>query len=227
MLPRLHIAPAIALALSVALALPAAAAAGGGTSPEDPAAQDGSVSVREPGPAILGRTMTFRGSAVGNEGATAVVQRLDRARGWTSVARGRVDGEGRFRAPWRTDHSGRFSVRAVVRDEAEGRASASPRVRATVYRQSIATWYGPGFYGRRTACGQTMSRTLQGVAHKTLPCGSRVGLLYRGRTVVVPVVDRGPYANNATWDLTVATARRLGFEYTDRIGAVVLSKPRG
>src|SRR4051794_8984745 len=51
------------------------------------------------------------------------------------------------------------------------------------------SWYGPGFYGHRTACGQTLTRGLIGVAHKTLPCGTKI--LFRnpanGRTLLVPV----------------------------------------
>jgi rare lipoprotein A (peptidoglycan hydrolase) len=65
-----------------------------------------------------------------------------------------------------------------------------------------------------------MSRTLQGVAHKTLPCGTRVSLLYRGRRLTVPVVDRGPYAAGKHWDLTAATAAALRFTHTDRVGAI-------
>ena len=81
----------------------------------------------------------------------------------------------------------------------------------------IATWYGPGFFGNRTACGQTLTRRTVGVAHKTLPCGSKVVLRYKGRFLRTTVIDRGPYANNAKWDLTQAAAQRLGFEYTDEI----------
>lgn len=78
----------------------------------------------------------------------------------------------------------------------------------------IASWYGPGFYGGRTACGQTMSTGLQGVAHKTLSCGTLVTLRSNGRQVTVPVVDRGPYVDGRTFDLTAATARSLGHQYT-------------
>jgi rare lipoprotein A len=99
-------------------------------------------------------------------------------------------------------------------------ASATPELAVTVHRPAKATWYGPRFYGRRTACGQRMSRTLLGVAHKTLPCGTQVAVLYRGRRITVPVVDRGPFANGAHWDLTSATAEALRFEHTDRVGAV-------
>jgi rare lipoprotein A (peptidoglycan hydrolase) len=75
----------------------------------------------------------------------------------------------------------------------------------------VATWYGPGLYGRQTACGQTLTPRTIGVAHKTLPCGSRVVIRYRGRFVRTTVIDRGPYANGASWDLTQATARALHF----------------
>jgi hypothetical protein len=80
-----------------------------------------------------------------------------------------------------------------------------------------ATWYGPGFFGNETACGQTLTRRTYGVAHKTLPCGSKVVVRYRGRFVRTTVIDRGPFANGAKWDLTQATARALRFEYTDDI----------
>ena len=99
-------------------------------------------------------------------------------------------------------------------------AAATPELAITVHRPAVATWYGPGFYGRRTACGQRMSRTLLGVAHKRLPCGTQVAVLYQGRRITVPVVDRGPFRHGTEWDLTAATARALGFEHTDRVGAV-------
>ena len=75
----------------------------------------------------------------------------------------------------------------------------------------LATWYGPGFFGNRTACGQTLTRRTLGVAHKTLPCGSKVVLNYNGRFVRTTVIDRGPYAHGAKWDLTQATADALRF----------------
>jgi hypothetical protein len=82
---------------------------------------------------------------------------------------------------------------------------------------SIATWYGPGFFGRRTACGQLLRRSTQGVAHKRLPCGTEVTVYYRGRIKTVPVIDRGPFVRRATWDLTQATARDLGIDRTSRV----------
>jgi rare lipoprotein A (peptidoglycan hydrolase) len=58
-----------------------------------------------------------------------------------------------------------------------------------------------------------------GVAHRTLPCGTRVEIYYRGRSVTVPVVDRGPYTS-ASWDLTQAAAQALGFDGRDWIGVL-------
>lgn len=73
-----------------------------------------------------------------------------------------------------------------------------------------ASWYGPGFYGRRTACGLTFSSTLQGVAHRTLACGTPVTLRHGGATVTVPVIDRGPFNYAREFDLSYATRLALG-----------------
>ena len=74
----------------------------------------------------------------------------------------------------------------------------------------LASWYGPGFYGNRTACGQIYSSQIMGVAHKTLPCGTLLVLTYGGRSVAVPVIDRGPYVAGRTLDLSAATKWSLG-----------------
>ena len=74
----------------------------------------------------------------------------------------------------------------------------------------IASWYGPGFYGNRTACGQTYTPEIVGVAHRTLPCGTLVVLEYRGHTMTVPVIDRGPYIAGRTLDLSHATHVAMG-----------------
>ncbi len=73
------------------------------------------------------------------------------------------------------------------------------------------SWYGPGLIGNGTACGQTLTRSLVGVAHRTLPCGTKVTFRHNGRVVRVPVIDRGPYVGAREYDLTAATARKLGF----------------
>lgn len=85
-----------------------------------------------------------------------------------------------------------------------------------------ATWYGPGFFGNRTACGQTLRRKTRGVAHKRLPCGTKLVVRYKGRYTRAKVIDRGPYANHARWDLTQKTARLIGFEGTDDVRVAVI-----
>jgi rare lipoprotein A (peptidoglycan hydrolase) len=84
-------------------------------------------------------------------------------------------------------------------------------------KAQIATWFGPGFYGKRTACGQTMSPVIVGVANRTLPCGTLVLVDYKGHRLTVPVIDRGPYAHSATWDLTWGAASALAITETVRV----------
>jgi rare lipoprotein A (peptidoglycan hydrolase) len=90
----------------------------------------------------------------------------------------------------------------------------------------VATWYGPGFYGRETACGQTLTRRTVGVAHRKLPCGTAVAFLYRGNYLRTTVIDRGPYDNRARWDLTERAAERLGLQTTDEVRVALVKKPR-
>jgi len=73
-----------------------------------------------------------------------------------------------------------------------------------------ASWYGPGFFGNRTACGKKLTKRTVGVAHKKLPCGTRVAFAYNGRWVRAKVIDRGPYVKGRKWDLTQALATQLG-----------------
>jgi peptidoglycan lytic transglycosylase len=73
-----------------------------------------------------------------------------------------------------------------------------------------ATWYGPGFYGKQTACGQELTEATVGVASRSLPCGKKVTLNYRGHSIVAPVIDRGPYRTGYKFDLSAATAQALG-----------------
>lgn len=143
---------------------------------------------------------------------------------WTPTAHARVRSDGSFSAVWTTNHIGRFSIRAVLLGRGPRTAASSTTMTITVYRPAIATIFGPGFYGSKTACGITLTRSTLGTANRTLPCGTPVAIIYKGRTIVVPVVDRGPYANHADWDLTEATARAIGMNGTATIGAVSLPR---
>ena len=100
-------------------------------------------------------------------------------------------------------------------------SGASGSVSLSLYRSKLAST----FFDRETACGKRLRRSTLGVAHKTLPCGTKVAFYYRGRTITVPVVDRGPYRRGYSWDLTEATAKKLGFEGIGRVGSLVLGAP--
>lgn len=103
----------------------------------------------------------------------------------------------------------RFQNKArISRSGVVNRRTAKAMVRSL--RTSISTWYGPGFFGNQTACGKTLRPKTIGVAHKTLPCGTRVLIGYRGKYMVVPVIDRGPYGAGRTWDVTIAVSDAIG-----------------
>jgi hypothetical protein len=78
-------------------------------------------------------------------------------------------------------------------------------------RTAGATWYGPGFYGHQTACGQTLQPETIGVAHRTLPCGATVKLAYQGHMLITQVIDRGPYTRGNAFDLTSGARQALEF----------------
>src|SRR5581483_3474565 len=82
---------------------------------------------------------------------------------------------------------------------------------------ALAGSSGPAAFGRRTACGGTLTADTEGVAHPTLPCGARIFITYGGQTVLTQVVDRGPYEPARQFDLTDALARRLGLRGVQQI----------
>lgn len=79
------------------------------------------------------------------------------------------------------------------------------------------SWYGPGFYGRRTACGLALTRELIGVAHRSLPCGTRISFRHNGLVVTAPVVDRGPYVDGRIFDMTGGLCLALDHCFTGSI----------
>jgi peptidoglycan lytic transglycosylase len=217
-----------------ALAAPVAMAddgpsTGGAQAPPPPqtegviSAQGPQIAISTRAGAMVRKLARFRGSvSAGAAGRSVAIERFDDAtQAWTAVATTTVEDDGTYLARWRTKDAGIFRVRAVLQSgSAATAASASPELAISVHRPAMATWYGPGFYGRKTACGVRMSRTLLGVAHKKLPCGTQVAVLYKGRRITVPVVDRGPFRHGTSYDLTAATAQALRFEHTDRLGAI-------
>jgi hypothetical protein len=191
----------------------------GGSSGSDVADRDVDTDLRARRHVRRGEVVSFSGRLAGGEaGRPVLVEAQGRGGGWRTVGRATTRSGGRFTVSWRPPGTGRFRVRARPAGEAlAARGGLIDVEDVNVYRPSHASWYGPGFYGRRTACGRTIRPSTLGVAHKRLPCGTLVTFRYGSRTVTVPVIDRGPYVGGREWDLTAATRRALGFPSTGTI----------
>jgi len=89
-----------------------------------------------------------------------------------------------------------------------------PKEDPTYDETGIASWYGPGFHGRQTANGERFDQYQVSAAHTTLPMPSlvRVTNLENGRSMVVRINDRGPFAHGRIIDLSRRAAQLLGFE---------------
>jgi peptidoglycan hydrolase-like protein with peptidoglycan-binding domain len=176
----------------------------GGTS--SPTAKPVAVSPQGPAPE-LGQRVLGRGSS-GSDVET--LQSILRARGF-----GQVQASGQF------DDTTDAAVRSFQRDAGLAvDGLVGPRTRPALVRLMRvlnASWYGPGFYGRRTACGTKLQPRTLGVASRTLPCGTPVTFYHGGHFVTVAVIDRGPFNSRLAWDLTAETARRLGIKATGRL----------
>jgi rare lipoprotein A (peptidoglycan hydrolase) len=185
------------------------------------------VSVSTRAGALLRRTARFRGAIpAADAGRTVTIERLDELTDtWTPVAHATAGDDGAYVARWRPDRVGAQQLRARVEAPDAATASSAPQLHITVYRSGRATWYGPGLYGHRLACGGRLHRDTLGVAHRRLPCGTLVTVFYKGATITVPVIDRGPFSNHAGWDLTAATAKAIGFATTDTVGTLRAQAP--
>ena len=145
--------------------------------------------------------------AVRPGGVQAALQ-IKRRGHWITVDRARASADGRYVLRARLRRPTSVPVRVRVSGAASGARALG---RLNVYRSANASWYGPGLFGRPTGCGGRLGTGQLGVAHKTLPCGTRITLRHHGRSIRVPVIDRGPYTGAREYDLTAATARRLHF----------------
>jgi rare lipoprotein A len=127
---------------------------------------------------------------------------------WRTLAYARTGADDRFRLSYVPRRLGSQWVRLRFAGNASDLAAHRRLGLLNVYRLAEASWYGGG---GSLACGGSLTSTTMGVANKTLPCGTLVTLRYDGRTVRVPVVDRGPYVAGREFDLTEATKQALGF----------------
>jgi len=125
--------------------------------------------------------------------------------GWQTAATVRTGPKGGFDLRYQPTATGESSLKVRFRGDRLNTASSAPAGTVTAFRESVASWYGDG---GGTACG---FHSYFGVAHKTLPCGTKVTFRYNGRTVTAVVDDRGPFVSGREWDLNQNTAGALGF----------------
>jgi len=92
------------------------------------------------------------------------------------------------------------------------RVAARAPVASGNVQEGIASWYGPGFHGKRTSSGERFDQYDFTAAHRTLPLGSWVVVTNKtnGRSIQVYVNDRGPYIQGRVIDLSYAAARAIG-----------------
>jgi rare lipoprotein A len=162
-----------------------------------------------------GRTAVVRGRLRPWRAGRTVRLEILTGRRWRVVDRDRTDGAGRYALAYKPASSGsRFARVTFAGDAANGRALR--RIgRVSSYRPALASRYD--MYGGALACGGSLGYNALVVAHKTLPCGTKVRIRYHGRTATATVRDRGPYSGGREFDLAGAVARKLGFNGVGRI----------
>lgn len=156
--------------------------------------------------AMVGKSVKVKGRVRPGDANRLVTVRTDGAKKKT-----RTNSHGRFSVRLPANKLGSHKVRVKTRGTGVAKGSHDRAGKFTVYRNAVASWYGPGLYGNHVACGGTLQPGTIGVANKTLPCGTKVKFRYHGRSVTAPVIDRGPYSGNREYDLTEATKNKLHF----------------
>jgi len=218
--PRSIARPAAAGALCFAFTCAGAqtALAQTDTVPSTPApsattAQEPKIAVRKRKTDVrAGARAAVRGRVAPGKKGLSVSLQLKRDGRWKVIDADRTTRRGRYTLRERVSRTGTTPLRVRVAAVPGVVTSETRRIgKLRVYRWSYASWYGPGLYGNRTACGQTLGYGTMGVAHKSLPCGAKVTFKKGRREVTVRVIDRGPFVGGREYDLTEATARKLRF----------------
>jgi hypothetical protein len=156
--------------------------------------------------ALGGQTIVIRGRVAPGLPWRRVRLETGRGRGWTTVANSQTGRHGGFSVRYTPSGLGGEALRVVVGGRRGTPAISAVAGTLTVYRQSVASWYDDG---GGTACG---FHAYNGVANRTLPCGSKVTFMSGGRRVTAVVDDRGPFVGGRDWDLNQNTAAALAFD---------------
>jgi len=141
-------------------------------------------------PAVAGRRVRLLGRSGGS---------------WHTLASSRTGGKGGFALHYEPTATGESWLKVRFRGDRLNTADSRRAGSVTAFREAVASWYGDA---GGTACG---FHAYFGVAHKTLPCGTKVTFRYGGRSVTAVVDDRGPFVGGREWDLNQNTAAALGF----------------
>ena len=122
-------------------------------------------------------------------------------------------------------HSHHHASRADLYDLQPAAEAAEDSESGRAIQSGLASWYGPGFHGHRTASGEAFNQNALTAAHPSLPFGTRVKVVNQsnGESVVVRINDRGPHCRGRIIDLSRASARALGIGGAARVKLVSLS----
>ena len=159
------------------------------------------------GSVVIAGRLLAQGRTASLAGRMITLQAFGR-HGWHGLAHVRTDGSGHYRLRFRARRTGSARLRVHFAGDVVDEPASRRLRRMNVYRLVEASWYGGG---GRLACGGALTSSTLGVANRTLPCGTLVTLRYHGRSIRVPVVDRGPFVAGREFDLTEATKQALGF----------------
>ena len=163
------------------------------------------------------KTLTYAFALLVASGASFAV-------GQGSSAMAASDSENRSSLPsGSSDPDRKLAIREHAETEPATGASSTPDTSAPVVPRTIqqvplavtrgqASWYGPGFFGNRTASGEVLRPGTLTAAHRSLPFGTRVRVtnLFNGRSAVVRINDRGPFHGRRVIDLAHGAAGHLG-----------------
>jgi rare lipoprotein A len=126
------------------------------------------------------------------------------------------------------DHLNKLASRkrlvAIKRRVSPKKAQAQHRVMKVIHTR--ATWYGPGFHGRRTASGERFNQNAMTLASRHLPFGTRVRITNKktGKSAIGRVNDRGPFRGGYTADLSKGLAFKIGMRGSGPVKMEILGK---
>ncbi|MCX6394287.1 MAG: septal ring lytic transglycosylase RlpA family protein [Solirubrobacterales bacterium] len=151
------------------------------------------------------------------KGKTRVsLERQNGSGSWTHIGAANSSSSGSYRVSWNVNVFGPVKLRVTAAGHA-----GQPSGTIMSFRRANATIFGGPSEYQAAACGGRIAKGTMGLAHKTLACGTLVRVSYGQRSIVLPVIDRGPYRGGYTWDVTYDAAKYLRMNGSAVIGYLV------